>query len=198
MTAIEIQTTASEASLSWTAANPVQDCNQHAAVVSNASPGGEVDLFYRSGSEQPGWRWCRRCQGMFFGDNPSHGVCPANHQPHDGSQSGRYASLFGEDAAGQQGNWRWCHKCQGMFFNGNPSKGVCPADNHAHDGSQSGHYAALFGEGGAGQQENWRWCRKCQGMFFNGNVSKGVCPADGHAHDASQSGHYAAIFTEIA
>ena len=197
MTAIEIVTTGGEAPLSWQPSNPITDCSQHTTVVSNASPGGEVDIFYRSGSEQPGWRWCHKCQGMFFGDNPSKGVCPADHLAHDPSQSGRYAALFGENAVGQQGNWRWCHKCQGMFFNGNPSKGVCPADHLSHDASQSGHYAAVFGDGGAGQQANWRWCHKCQGMFFNGNPSKGVCPADGQAHDASQSGHYVAIFTEI-
>jgi hypothetical protein len=32
----------------WTATNAVKDCGQHAVVVSNASPGGEVDLFYNS------------------------------------------------------------------------------------------------------------------------------------------------------
>jgi hypothetical protein len=53
MTAIEIATTSGEAPLSWTAANPVTDCNQHTVIVSNASPGGEVDLFYRA--TQPGW-----------------------------------------------------------------------------------------------------------------------------------------------
>jgi len=90
------------------------------------------------------WRWCHKCQGMFFGGNPSKGVCPADGQPHDPSQSGHYAALLGEDAPGQQGAWRWCHKCQGMFFGGNPSKGVCPADRQPHDPSQSGHYAVLF------------------------------------------------------
>lgn len=198
MTAIEIQTTAGQAPLNWSAANPVHDCNQRTAVISNASPGGEVDIFYRGDTEQAGWRWCRKCQGMFFGDNTSKGVCPADHKEHDASKSGRYAELFGGDAPGQQGNWRWCHKCQGLFFNGNTSKGVCPADGHAHDASQSGAYAALFGNAGAGQQADWRWCHKCQGMFFDGNPSKGVCPADGHAHDASESGEYASIFTEIA
>jgi hypothetical protein len=198
MTAIEIKTTAGDAPLNWQANNPITDCNQHTTVVSDASPGGEADIFYRNVSEQPGWRWCHKCQGMFFGDNASKGVCPADHQAHDPSQSGRYAELFGEDASGQQGSWRWCHKCQGLFFAGNASKGTCPADHLAHDPSQSGHYAAVFGEGEAGQQGLWRWCHKCQGMFFAGNASKGVCPTDGLPHDPSQSGHYASIFTELA
>jgi hypothetical protein len=197
MTAIEIKTTAGEADLKWQANDPVTDCGQHTVIVSNASPGGEVDIFYRSGSEQPGWRWCYKCQGMFFADNPSMGVCPADHKPHDPSKSGLYAALFGEDAAGQQGGWRWCDNCQGMFFAENPSLGVCPANGKAHDPSKSGHYASVFGEDGAGQQGNWRWCDKCQGMFFNGNASKGVCPADGKPHDGSKSGHYVALFTEL-
>jgi hypothetical protein len=198
MTAIEIKTTGGKASLKWQSSNPIADCNQHTSVVSDASLGGEVDFFYRSGSEQPGWRWCHKCQGMFFGGNPSKGICPADHLAHSASQSGHYAALLGDEAPGQQGNWRWCHKCQGMFFNGNPSKGICPADHLAHSASQSGHYAAVFGDDSTGQQANWRWCHKCQGMFFNGNPSNGKCPVDGKAHDASQSGHYTAIFTPIA
>jgi hypothetical protein len=142
-------------------------------------------------AEQAGWRWCRKCQGMFFAGNPSKGVCPADSQPHDSSQSGRYAAIFGDNAPGRQGGWRWCRKCQGMFFAGNPSKGVCPADSQPHDSSHSRRYAAIFGDDAPGRQGGWRWCRKCQGMFFAGNPSKGVCPADSQPHDSSQSGHYA-------
>ena len=48
MAAIEIQTTAGQAPVNWTATNSVQDCNQHTVVVSNASPNGEVgDLLPR-------------------------------------------------------------------------------------------------------------------------------------------------------
>ena len=48
MTSIEIQTASGEAGLNWAPASPVTDCGQHVVVVSNASPNGEVDLFYRS------------------------------------------------------------------------------------------------------------------------------------------------------
>jgi len=44
--------------------------------------------------QQGNWRWCHKCQGMFFNGNPSHGVCPTDGQPHDGSQSGHYAAIF--------------------------------------------------------------------------------------------------------
>jgi kumamolisin len=126
------------------------------------------------------------------------GVCPADHQTHNATQSGPYAVVRGVQA-GQQGGWRWCHKCQGMFFAGNPSRGpyqgVCPADGKTHDGSQSVHYAAVLGEDNAGQQGGWRLCIKCQGMFFGLNMSKGVCPADNQPHDPGSDPvpHYAML-----
>ena len=148
---------------------------------------------------QAGWRWCRKCEGLFFGGKPSvaggTGVCPADHAHHDPSASGRYAMLIGEDGPGQQGSWRWCRKCQGLFFGGTATNGACAAGG-AHDPSGSGHYAAAFGDESPGLQGDWRWCRKCQGMFFNGHATKGACPGGG-AHDASASGHYVSIFTSV-
>jgi hypothetical protein len=150
---------------------------------------------------QPGWRYCHKCVGMFFGGKPSvatgTGVCPADHAHHDPSASGRYAMLFGEDGPGQQGKWKWCRKCQGLFFGGNATNGFCPAGG-PHDPSASGHYAVPFGEESPGLQGSWRWCRKCQGMYFGATPSVGkaggACPAGG-AHDGSASGHYVSIFT---
>jgi hypothetical protein len=47
LTAIEIQTGGVTPALNWTPINNVQDCGQHTIVVSNASPNGEVDIYYR-------------------------------------------------------------------------------------------------------------------------------------------------------
>jgi hypothetical protein len=153
-------------------------------------------------ADQPGWRWCHKCQGMFFNDNPTKGVCPADGKAHDASQSGKYVMSFGETEAaepsspgtfgnvGQQGDWRWCSKCQGLFFAGHATHGVCPADNNQHTTAGSGHYAMR----NSGKQNSWRWCQKCEGMFFAGNASKGVCPADHKSHDASKSGNYGMFF----
>ena len=146
-------------------------------------------------TEQNKWRWCHKCQGMFFSGNPTQGVCPKDKQPHDASQSGEYVAIMGESTQGQQGGWRWCQKCQGMFFSGNPSQGVCPADKKTHDGSQSGHYAIVW-EGPAGTQSGWRWCKKCQGFFFAGNPDQGSCPAGG-THDGGASGRYGATWDEL-
>ena len=45
MYAIEIKTSG-HPTLHWTAVNAVTDCSQHTIIVSNANPGGEVDLYY--------------------------------------------------------------------------------------------------------------------------------------------------------
>jgi hypothetical protein len=41
---------------------------------------------------QAGWRWCRKCQGLFFGQNPTQGLCPSGGR-HDPKDSGDY-NLF--------------------------------------------------------------------------------------------------------
>ena len=149
---------------------------------------------------QTGWRWCLKCQGLFFSSNPNQGICAADGQSHDASQSGKYLVNFGEtqaekndrigSTAGQQGDWRWCHKCQGMFFAGHASQGVCPADQQAHDASLSGHYSMVLDDSiNFIGQRYWRWCQKCQLFFFAGNPDQGACPAGG-PHDATNSGTY--------
>jgi hypothetical protein len=79
---------------------------------------------------QADWKWCRRCQGLFYADN---GVdkkhCPGSRH-HDPQGSGDYTLNFRPSrgalrAAGQSG-WRWCLQCQGLFF-ADGGKGVCPA-----------------------------------------------------------------------
>lgn len=47
MTNISLQTGGVSPSLAWAAVNAVTDCGQQAIVVSNANPGGEVDLYYK-------------------------------------------------------------------------------------------------------------------------------------------------------
>jgi hypothetical protein len=46
MTNITVQTGNTSPTLSWTPNDAVTDCGQYTVVVSNATPGGEVDLFY--------------------------------------------------------------------------------------------------------------------------------------------------------
>ena len=153
-----------------------------------------------AGCVQEGWRWCHKCEGMFYGlasaGAGGMGVCPAGGT-HDATGSGHYYERAGTDIAGvQQGGWSWCNKCMIFFYSrasaGAGGMGHCPAGG-AHSNALSTAYAAVLGEDATGQQGGWRWCRKCMGMFYaRASAGLGVCPTGG-AHDPSASGHYASL-----
>jgi hypothetical protein len=151
------------------------------------------------------WRWCQKCQGMFFSGHPDQGNCPSGGK-HDGSASAKYLMEFGEGDSNTnpQGGWRFCRKCQGLFFhNLVPGEDIgagvfsdCPAGG-IHDGSMgfesgsSGHYMMEIGEGNGSTnpQGGWRFCSKCHGLFFSENPDHGKCPSGGK-HDGSKSANY--------
>jgi hypothetical protein len=135
-------------------------------------------------NEQSNWRWCRKCQGLFFGGNPGS-VCPTGGS-HDSAGSGNYSLVQNTPGALGQNNWRWCHKCQGLFFGGNPGS-LCPAGGN-HDAAGSGNYSLVQNVPPSPLQSRWRWCRKCQGLFFGGNPGS-VCPSGG-PHISIGSGNY--------
>ncbi|WP_305794187.1 M57 family metalloprotease [Myxococcus landrumensis] len=140
---------------------------------------------------QPSWTWCSKCQGLFYGGNPSS-RCPAGGT-HVNTGSYNYHLAYNiAPTAGWQGGWRWCNKCQGLFYGGNPSS-VCPSGGN-HDGSGSHDYHLHHSVGDSTDlQGNWRYCNKCQGMFYNGAGS--VCPSGGaHFASASTSYNYSMIF----
>jgi hypothetical protein len=144
-------------------------------------------------TRQRGWRWCSKCQALFYGEHAGRGNCASKPHgsmvtavtPHDPSGSSEYALATAHGAPGQA-NWRWCRKCAGLFFAGGAG-GRC-ASGHAHDGSQSGSYTVLHNDANARGQESWRWCRKCEGLFFAGGGAT-QCPS-GAAHDGTGSGAY--------
>jgi len=151
-----------------------------------------------AGCVQEGWRWCHKCQGMFYGHASSGlGVCPAGGA-HETTGSGNYYQRVGTDIANvQQGGWSWCAKCQGFFYSrasaGAGGMGFCPAGG-THIKTGSGAYAAVIGETATGQQGGWRWCNKCMGMFYSAaSAGMGVCPKDHAPHTDSGSGHYACL-----
>ena len=157
--------------------------NQQVAKTCKHSSVVTPPLYDFAADEQANWRWCRKCDGMFFGGNPGS-VCPAGGS-HDASASGNYSLVHNTPSARGQANWRWCSKCQGLFFGGN-SGSRCPAGG-AHTAAGSGNYT-LTQNARLILQDHWRWCRNCQGLFFGGNAGSD-CPAGG-PHDSTGSGNY--------
>jgi hypothetical protein len=139
-------------------------------------------------SVQADWRFCQKCQSMFFDGYPAKGVCPAGG---DHSAAG-YNFVLPHDVSGLgQADWRFCQKCQSLFFDGYPTKGVCPAGG-AHNAAGYNFVLAHDDTGWARlrkarqpAQTDWRFCQKCQSMFFDGYPAKGVCPAGG-GHSAAR------------
>jgi len=138
---------------------------------------------------QDNWRWCNKCQGLFFAGNHTPGSCPAGGM-HDQAGSGNY--IMARAPGVGQDNWRWCNKCQGLFFAGH-DQGVCPKGG-SHDMAGSGNYRIATDLAPGSGQDNWRYCNKCQGLFFAGH-DQGVCPKGG-SHDMAGSGNYGLTFID--
>ena len=137
---------------------------------------------------QEGWRWCNKCQGLFFGPEVAASSCPAGGTHAPPEQTGSYDYQLPFDVSGDlraQGGWRWCNKCQGLYFGPSVAGSRCPAGgpHAAADQSGSADYGLPHGmTGGTSRQPGWRWCNKCQGLYYGPNVGAARCPAgDAHA-----------------
>lgn len=136
---------------------------------------------------QTDWRWCRKCEALFFSGTSSQGICAADIGPHDRSASGAYVVDLDDSAVPGQHLWRRCTACQSLYFGGGESLGSCPAGG-THTSDDSGDYILHQQPTGLSTEAGWRWCPKCQGMFFGGG-SGGACPA-GAEHISEGSGEY--------
>lgn len=107
------------------------------------SGNGDFESGVKAG--QRNWRFCDKCQELWFNGASSSGVCPAGGG-HTAAGSGDYALIsqvadFENSFVGQR-DWRFCHDCLALWFNGGPGNGVCPAGGgHSHVGS--GDYALV-------------------------------------------------------
>jgi hypothetical protein len=142
--------------------------------------------------EQSEWRWCNKCQGLFYaGPEWNLGRCPQGGS-HYATISSSYHYIMWSDLSGSphlQGGWRFCQKCRSMAYNGH-GPGWCPADGH-HDHSVSYNYTMWHSTWLPGWEQNgWRWCRNCQGLAY-GAAPTGWCPAwPGARHDHTGSLDY--------
>jgi hypothetical protein len=91
-------------------------------------------------SAQNNWRWCKKCQSLWFAGSAGAGACPAG-KGHDQSESGNYVLAVEDPTAPGQNNWRWCNKCQALTFAGGGIVGRCPAGGEP--GMDEGHVCPL-------------------------------------------------------
>jgi hypothetical protein len=92
---------------------------------------------------QTEWRYCDKCQGLFYGPGQPNSVCPTGGRHAAPSNSYNYGLplLIGTRYPGLQEGWYYCSKCQGLFSILTPSS-RCPA-GHEHtalDPSPAGTY----------------------------------------------------------
>ena len=143
---------------------------------------------------QGNWRWCNKCQGLFFGDGQAGSRCPAGgtHASPTESGSGNYSLPHNVPPSPYlQQDWRWCNKCQGLFVGGGQADSRCPAGGtHASQAeSRSGNYSLPHNvPPSSDRQCDWRWCNKCQGLFFGGGQAGSRCPSGGTHASTTESG----------
>jgi len=131
---------------------------------------------------QGDWRFCHKCNSMFFNGFPQKGVCPGGGA-HDAAGLTFVLPHEIPETPTAQHNWRFCQKCESLFFDGFPQKGRCAAGG--------GHVAAGFNftlphdiPPTPKSQADWRFCNKCDSLFYNGFADKGKC-AQGGGHTAA-------------
>ncbi len=129
--------------------------------------------------DRSGWRFCNKCQVMFYTDAESNSCAAGKtHVP----QGYKFRLPFDiPETSTAQKNWRSCNKCQAMFFNGYRGKGRCPAGkDHIADNTFRYVLTHDIAETPTAQKD-WRFCSKCYAMFYNGYSGKGRCAAgEGH------------------
>jgi hypothetical protein len=125
---------------------------------------------------QPSWRFCNKCNALFYDGYRAKGRCSAGGSHVAAGHN--FEITYDSPNSGQQ-DWRFCNKCNRMFYDGYQNKGVCPAGG-SH--IAQGYNFALPHDRRAGglEQKDWRFCNKCQALFFDGYPNnKGRCPAGG-------------------
>jgi hypothetical protein len=124
-------------------------------------------------STQSDWRFCQKCQALFYDGYPDKGHCVGG----GGHQAAGYnfmPSYNLPETPTAQTAWRYCTRCHAMFFDGYPDKGKCAAGG-AH--SAQGYVFVLPHDvpGTPTAQTAWRFCTKCHAMFYDGYQDKGLC-----------------------
>ena len=122
---------------------------------------------------QGNWRWCFKCQGLWFAAVRRFGVSWRRRPLADRQrqlctgirarpgQSGRVTGASARSAT----------RCSSA---GSQVRSARAGGAHAQAGSFN--YSVSFNAPNIPEQSDWRWCNKCQGMFWAGAVAQSVSP----------------------
>jgi hypothetical protein len=136
---------------------------------------------------QPGWSWCKYCQGLFYGTAPIPG-CASNYDDflHVPGSNWNYQVPFGAPPSGGSGylqaGWQYCDNCNGLFDEPDNNTNSCCIGNGGgpHQNNFTGTYPYYLpyqaGWRGGPMQSEWAWCDNCNLLFFGPNWSSSVCP----------------------
>lgn len=91
------------------------------------------DLF----AGQDGWKWCNKCQALFYASFGPH-PCPGGGN-HDSTGSGSYRVGTADLGFPGQDQWKSCKKCQCLTYGADSTPGPC-AGGGSHDFSSSFNY----------------------------------------------------------
>ena len=94
--------------------------------------------------QESDWRWCNKCQGLFYGPGVNNSKCPAGETHATGGWN--YSLRFNVGSlTGWQSDWRWCSKCQGLHFAPNIADSHCAAGGaHEIREGNSANYSLLY------------------------------------------------------
>jgi len=135
---------------------------------------------------QPDWRFCDKCNSLFWNGDGGNGVCARDGGPHRAAGFNFQVPFTPGEVAQPDQFWRYCVKCASLFYQGD--NGVCPKDHGAHAGAGWYFSPSENAPTSLEWQGSWRQCSKCAGLYFDGYPDKGCCPADRLGHNPSLSG----------
>lgn len=139
---------------------------------------GLVPAMAAAAAQQDRWRWCKRCQCLFYEGLYTTGWC-VQGGGHNWEGSGNYKPHYG-DRGQREDDWHWCQKCQSMWRGDDDHHDkACPSGT-GHSKNGSGNYSFKHGNRhGDKEQPGWRRCRKCLCMCYSGAGPR-YCPRGGN------------------
>jgi hypothetical protein len=129
---------------------------------------------------QPDWRFCDKCNALFWNGDGASGICARDGGPHRAAGFNFQVPFTTAEGPHPGQSWRYCIKCASLFFEG--GHGVCPKDRGAHQAA--GWYFSPSRDRPASLewQASWCHCGKCGTLYFDGYPDKGRCAVDRQGH----------------